>query len=122
MFIGGVLANFCRKVQFEVPIDFKLFYRTPLDLSRRDASFKYPYYGSNFFLTKKLAKIVDTQKFGRHRLNHLILHKGSYPYFRIRWIFRKLEFFCLFREDFQLKKYNLLERTDKINLIILYII
>ena len=48
------------------------------------------------FSIKKVAKLIETQKFCHHRLNHLFLHRGLYSQFLIRWILRKLVFFGLF--------------------------
>ena len=48
------------------------------------------------FLIKKVAKLVETQKFHHHRLDHSFLHQGSYSHFLIWWIFRKLAFYHLF--------------------------
>ena len=48
------------------------------------------------FLIKKVAKLVETQKFCHHRLNHLFLHRVSYSQFFIWWKLRKLVFFGLF--------------------------
>ena len=48
------------------------------------------------FLIKKVAKLVETQKFRHHRLDHSFLHQGSYSHFLIWWIFRKLAFYHLF--------------------------
>ena len=48
------------------------------------------------FLIKKVAKLVETQKFHHYRLDHSFLHQGSYSHFLIWWIFRKLAFYHLF--------------------------
>ena len=86
-----------QKSHFENPIDLQKK-STPLNLSRRESSFKYPddYIRSFIFLIKKLAKLVETQQFHQYGLSHSISHQGSYSNFRIRWILRKLELFCLF--------------------------
>ena len=48
------------------------------------------------FFDKKMAKLVETQKFHHYRLDHSFLHQGSYSHFLIWWIFRKLAFYHLF--------------------------
>ena len=66
-------------------LTFKLFSRLPLNLPRRDVSFKYSYdYMLDHFFDQKVAKVVKTQKFQNYRRNHLILNQGSYSNFRIR--------------------------------------
>ena len=90
--IRGVLTKFCRKVPFwglYWPLNY--FSHTPLNLSTNMALFKII-----IFLIKKVAKLVETQKFCHHRLEHLFLHWGSYSQFVIWWILRKLVFLVLF--------------------------
>ena len=97
--IMGVLTKFCRKIPFWGPYwPLNYFSRAPLNLSRQDASFKYTYEYilDHIFLIKKMAKLVETQKFHHYRLDHSFLHQGSYSHFLIWWIFRKLEFYHLF--------------------------
>ena len=97
--IRGVLTNFCKNVPFWGPyLSWKHFSYPPLNLSRQGASFKHPYdyFLSDDFLTKKVAKLVETQKFCQNRLNHSFFLKGSYSHFLIWWIIRKLAFFSLF--------------------------
>ena len=80
-------------------------------------------FGVMFFI-KKVAKLVENQKFRYHCLNHWILYESSYSDFLIRWIFGKLEFWCLF-QGFLMKNYKwLLSQNDKSenNLMMLYII
>ena len=48
------------------------------------------------FWSKKVAKLVETQKFCQNRLNHSFLLKGSYSHFLIWWIIRKLAFSVFF--------------------------
>ena len=59
----------------------KHFTYRPLNLSRQGTSFKHPYdyFLSDDFLTKKVAKLVETQKFRQNRLNHSFFTPGS-PY------------------------------------------
>ena len=44
-----------------------------------------------------MANLVETQTFCQYRLNHLILRWGSNFHFQIRWIFRKVRIFGIFR-------------------------
>ena len=64
--VRGVLTNFIKKVPFWGPyIPLKHFLYPPLNLSRQGASFEHPYDHilSDDFLTKKVGKLVKTQKF-----------------------------------------------------------
>ena len=64
--VRGVLTNFIKKVPFWGPyIPLKHFSYLPLNLSCRGASFEHPYDHilSDDFLTKKVGKLVKTQKF-----------------------------------------------------------
>ena len=64
--VRGVLTNFIKKVTFWGPyIPLKHFSYLPLNLSCQDASFEHPYDHilSDDFLTKKVGKLVKTQKF-----------------------------------------------------------
>ena len=74
------------------------------------------------FLIKKVKKLVETQKFCHHRLNHLFLHSVSYSQFFIWWILKKLAF-SFFVREFLKKNYWLppLERTWKNKLNMFYI-
>ena len=64
--VRGVLTNFNKKVPFWGSyIPLKHFSCLPLNLSCQDTSFKHPYGHilSDDFLTKKVGKLVKTQKF-----------------------------------------------------------
>ena len=82
--IGGVLANFCGKLPFWGPYEaLNYFSHEPLNFSRRDASFKYPYdYSFNHnFLSKKVAILVETRKFCLQRVDYSNFHQGSDSHF-----------------------------------------
>ena len=68
----GVLANLCRKVPFwGTYCPSNDFSRAPLNLFRQGATFTYPHdYISDhiYFLTNKVAKLVETLKFSHHVL------------------------------------------------------
>ena len=64
--VRGVSTNFSKKVPcWGSYIGSKYFSYLPLNLSRQGASFKHPYDHilSDDFLTKKVGKLVETQKF-----------------------------------------------------------
>ena len=81
---SGVFCFFSQKSPiWGIQLTFKLFSHTPLNLSRRDASFKCPY---DYILAhncddQKVAKLVKTQKFCLERLNQSFLMGFIYSFF-----------------------------------------
>ena len=77
------LTNFGKNVPFWGPyLSLKHFSAQPLNLSCQCTSFEYPYdyFLSDDFLTKKVGKLVKTQKFCHHRLNQSFFLQGSYSH------------------------------------------
>ena len=93
--IVEVLAIFSKKSPIlGALLNLKLFFPVPLNFSRQEASFKYPYdyILDHNFLTKKVAELVETQEFCHHRLNHSFF-KSSYSHTLIRCILSTLVIF-----------------------------
>ena len=91
----------CKKnVSFWGPyLSWKHFSYPPPNLSRQGASFTHPYdffFLSDDFMTKKVAKLVETQKFCQNRLNHSFLLGATSSHFFIWWIFRTSAFLIFF--------------------------